>query len=191
MFGNTKACYRAGPRAGGFTLIELMITLAVAAVLLAVGVPSFNQMIIANRLATQANEIVGAVTLARSEAIKRNASITLCRADGDDEDAECVDGAGDWENWIVVNAAGTILQRGVVNTYGGTFVVTSTLGTDQVVFGPDGLARTDDAIIATDAVNNQILVCSTRLDENNQRLITLGAGSRVTTTIPEEDDDDC
>lgn len=191
MFGNTPGCKRARARAAGFTLIELMITLAVGAVLLAIGVPSFNQMIIANRLATQSNELVAAITIARSEAIKRNASITLCRADAPDAE-ECVDGAGNWENWIVVNGATeTVLQRGVVNTYGGTFVVTSTLGTDQVVFGPDGLARTDDAIIATDAENNQIVVCSTRLDENNTRLITLGAGSRVTTTIPEEDDDDC
>lgn len=182
MFANTTACKRARPRGAGFTLVELMITLSLAGLLLAIAVPSFNQMIVANRLATQANEIVAAVSLARSEAIKRNASVTLCRVPKSD-DTNCADGKGNWQNWIVRAGAGTIVQRGVVNTYGGTFVVTSTLETDQVVFGPDGLARTGGAIIATDAENNEIKLCSTRLGENNVRLVELGAGSRVSTSI--------
>jgi len=188
MFESKTACNCAKPRGAGFTLIELMITLAVAAVLLAIAVPSFNQMIVGNRLATQANEIVAAVSLARSEAIKRNASITLCRVQESD-DTDCVDDVGSWENWVVRTGAGTIVQRGVVNTYGGTFVVSSTLETDQVVFGPDGLARADGAIIAADAENNVIRLCSTRLDNENVRLVALGAGSRVSTTI--ERDDEC
>ena len=186
MFESTSGRKRARPRNAGFTVVELMITLSVAGILLAVAVPSFNQMIVANRLATQANEIVAAVSLARSEAIKRNASVTLCRtSDG----ADCVGGSGNWQNWIIRTGGGTIVQRGAVNTYGGSFVVTSTLGTDQVVFGPDGLARTSGAIIATDAENNAIRFCSTRLDDHNVRLVELGAGSRVSTTI--EDDDGC
>jgi type IV fimbrial biogenesis protein FimT len=188
MFESTTGRTRDWTRVAGFTLIELMITLSVAGVLLAIAVPSFNQMIIANRLATQSNEIVAAVSLARSEAIKRNASVTLCRVQTNNGTA-CVAGSGNWENWIVRAGAGTIVQRGAVNTYGGTFIVTSTLNIDQVVFGPDGLARTNGTIIATDAENNQIRLCSTRLDDNNVRSIELGAGSRVSTTI--EDDEGC
>lgn len=64
--------------ARGFTLVELMITLAVAAILLVIAVPSFQNMIASNRLITTANELVGAINVARMEAIKRNNSTQFC-----------------------------------------------------------------------------------------------------------------
>ena len=48
-------------RRSGFTLIELMITLAVAAIVLTVGIPSFREMMRENRLATQTNEFLAAL----------------------------------------------------------------------------------------------------------------------------------
>lgn len=65
-------------RAVGFTLIELMVTIAVAATLLVVAVPSFRAIINSNRLTTAANTLVNALNVARMEAIKRNASTQLC-----------------------------------------------------------------------------------------------------------------
>ena len=50
----------------GFTLIELMITLAVAAIVLTVGIPSFQDFVYNNRLTTQANRFVTDMALARS-----------------------------------------------------------------------------------------------------------------------------
>lgn len=61
----------------GFTLIELMVTLAVAAILLTVGVPSFQQLIRSNRLSTNTNEFVATLNLARSEAVKRGILVTV------------------------------------------------------------------------------------------------------------------
>lgn len=61
----------------GFTLIELMVTISIAAILLAIGIPSFQAIFENNRLATQANELITAVNLARSEAIKRGADVTI------------------------------------------------------------------------------------------------------------------
>ena len=176
MFDSTTARDRARRGIAGFTIVELMITVAVASILLAIAVPSFNQMIVSGRLTTQANEMVGALSLARSEAIKRNANVTFCRASSDTATA-CEAAAGNWQAWIIrANTTGEIVRRGVVNT-AGSLVVQSTLTTDLVVFGPDGLARTGGALVADHAIR----ICSSRAADGNIRRIVMGAGSRMST----------
>src|SRR4030067_1501695 len=58
----------------GFTLIELIITLTIAGILMAVAAPSMVGFVSSNRLASQVNELIADITLARSEAIKRSAT---------------------------------------------------------------------------------------------------------------------
>jgi type IV fimbrial biogenesis protein FimT len=64
-------------RGEGFTLIELMITLAVAGVFIALALPSFAQFLRNQRVSTQANEFVTALQTARSEAIKRRKQVDV------------------------------------------------------------------------------------------------------------------
>ena len=52
-------------RRSGFTLLELMVTLAIVAIVLTVGIPSFREMMRENRLATQTHEFLAALALAR------------------------------------------------------------------------------------------------------------------------------
>ena len=67
-------------RTAGFTLIELLVTLTVAAILLAVAVPSFQNMMLSSRLSTSANAVANALSLARSEAVKRNQNVNFSNA---------------------------------------------------------------------------------------------------------------
>jgi len=67
-----------GVQARGFTLIELMIAIAVAAVLLTVAIPSFKHITMANQLNTTANSIVNALNAARMEALNRNRETRFC-----------------------------------------------------------------------------------------------------------------
>lgn len=78
------------------TLIELLVAMAVAIILMTMAVPSFRTTILNNQMATQSNEFLTALRLARSEAIKRGRPVTICHsANG----ASC---DGDWEDgWIV------------------------------------------------------------------------------------------
>jgi type IV fimbrial biogenesis protein FimT len=81
----------------GFTLIELMVTLAIAAIVITIGVPSFRQTINSNRLITVANSFIASINLARSEAIKRNSRVVVC---GSSNGKECT-GSGYQSGWIV------------------------------------------------------------------------------------------
>lgn len=65
----------------GFTLVELMVTLAVASILVGVGIPSFQTMISNSRLTAATNDLIGALSYARSEAVKRGIPVTLLRID--------------------------------------------------------------------------------------------------------------
>lgn len=62
----------------GFTIVELVITVALLAVMLALAVPNFKSAFQRNALATTSNRIVNSMMLARSEAINRNTSVTMC-----------------------------------------------------------------------------------------------------------------
>lgn len=65
----------------GFSMIELMVVVAVAAVLAAVATPSFKEFILGQRVKNAAFDLASNLLLARSEAIKRNTDVTLAPAD--------------------------------------------------------------------------------------------------------------
>lgn len=80
----------------GFTLIELMVTLAIAAILVTVGLPAMTNMVTKSKLSGQVQEFFGAVGFARSEAIKRGASVSICKSNNA---SSC---GGNWsDGWIV------------------------------------------------------------------------------------------
>jgi len=95
----------------GFTLTELMIVVVLAGAILALGVPSFQQFRLNNRLTNAANDMLAVITVARTEAIKRQRSVSACRSDTPASlDATCskTSGAG----WIVFLDADNNCVRG-------------------------------------------------------------------------------
>jgi type IV fimbrial biogenesis protein FimT len=91
--GNAMEC----KHSNGFTLIEFLVAAAIILILLTTAIPSFVDLVRANRLSTQLNYFVTAVNFARNEAIKRNVRVTLCVNRGGDCDA-----GKHWEQgWLV------------------------------------------------------------------------------------------
>lgn len=87
----------------GVTLIELLVTLSVVAIIVAVGAPALRDFFAMNQMSAAVNDLVTSLHLARSEAIKREAPATLCpSADWDSPDPTCTPLGNLAGGWIVV-----------------------------------------------------------------------------------------
>ena len=86
------------PIVAGFTLIELVVTVAIIGVVATIAVPSMQGLLRNNRLNAAAGELSAALQLARSEATRRNAAVTICNSTNG---TTCAAGTA-WTRWIVV-----------------------------------------------------------------------------------------
>lgn len=130
----------------GFTLIELMVTLAVLTILLTVGVPNFQSFMLKNRISTASNTLIGALNLARSEAIKRGVDVKMIRL-----------GSGAWEGGWLIQSVST---SEVIKTYPATSQLTIFTGSNYqnwVGFHPNGFPFSGGSL-----PNDTFKICSTR-----------------------------
>lgn len=88
------------PKVRGFTVIEVLVAVAIVAILIAIGVPRMNDMVVTVRLRSAASDLYESVIFARSEAIKRNGLISVVPSAGG--------WAGGWQ--IKVDADNTVLR---------------------------------------------------------------------------------
>lgn len=121
-------------RRSGFSLIELMITLAVAAVFATLAAPSFQAMIMNNRLTSIANDLLADLATARNEASKRRGRVTLCKNDNAGAaDTACSTSSSWSDGWLVfvdtnnngtLDAGETILRVHQALPFGVTVAIT-------------------------------------------------------------------
>ena len=93
----------------GFSLLELVIIIAIIGLTMAFAAPSMNEMIQNNRLSSGANDLAVAMQLAKAEAAARVNPTTLCKRN---DDGTACNGGGDWQQgWIVfsdVDGSGSV-----------------------------------------------------------------------------------
>ncbi len=171
-----------GGKQNGFTVIELLVTMALAGILLMVAVPGFQSMIQNSRLTTQAGEFMSALYLARSEAIKRGVRVTLCKSSNIESKSMSCTKDGDWsQGWIVFvensgseNAAldsgetvlrlrGSLEGGNVLRGYGNV--------EDYISYVANGFSRT----VTNSVQTGDLVLCDSRNDPDRSRAIIINA----------------
>jgi type IV fimbrial biogenesis protein FimT len=119
----------------GFTLIELVIVVAIFGVLAALAGPAFSDFVIRQRIRNAGYDLMADLTFARSEAVKRNASVTFGKS-------------GTWTGgWTITDVDGNALKQHAAFPD----TITITMGTNSVDFLLNGRASTTAAFTIDDA----------------------------------------
>lgn len=171
----------------GFTLVELVITLAIATILVTMAIPSFQATIRNNQIVAQTNELITALNLARSEAITQGVRVAICKRSGN-----ACSTTVNWENgWIVFtdrdndgsiddDGNTTLCETGedcVLRVYDGLpqNYTLRTGGTfdDWIAYLPSGLSRGSGGL-----ANDTFRLCSKSAGTSGARAIRVSATGR-------------
>lgn len=135
-------------REGGFTLLELIVTLAIGAIILSVGVPSFRGVIMDNRLVSQANQFVTSVKMARSAAVRYQRPATVCSSANFDAAVPTCSSNNDWSDgwivWVDKNRDTLITANEIISVFGPVHTASTLSSTTSSSFTYDsrGFATT-------------------------------------------------
>ncbi len=156
----------------GVTLVELLIALFILILIIGIAVPGFNHLTLANTRASAVNTYLGALALARHQAVIARSITAICPLD---ENNVCID---DWnrpvsifpdtdknqqpdnnEVWRVIQAPGTRLH-----------VYSRTAGTGSIHFGPDGLVH---------GTTGSLVICPEDVSSGQMTYIAVNRGGRA------------
>lgn len=116
-------------KAGGFSLVELMVTLAIIIIVTLVALPSMTGLVRDARISAQTDLLVSTLNSARLEAVKQRKDMTVCPMANPNSGTACSTDAGDWSNGFGVWDGTAIVQRVQAKTN-----VTLTTSATSVVF---------------------------------------------------------
>ena len=175
-------------KSNGFTVLELLITISILSILVAIAVPSFRSTILNNRRAAVINEFVVAINFARATAITRRIPITMCRTSTPEAaDATCGGTGPGWETgWIIfvdtdndgVHDTGEteILRRREALPEGQTLRGNANV-VNRITFGTS----------ATTGNNGKLALCDGRGWGEHARIVVISVGGRVQSLTTAQD----
>lgn len=144
----------------GFSLVELMVTVAVLSLLMVLAVPSFTEWIQNSRIRTAAESVQNGVQLARAEAVRRNARVEFALV-------------GTGGGWVVRFAGGGATIQARSGSEGAGGVVLSTVPEDATSVAFDGLGRSDNTLTA---INVDVPTSALPAAQSRDLRITIGTG---------------
>ncbi|QCF25105.1 GspH/FimT family pseudopilin [Hydrocarboniclastica marina] len=154
-------------RQNGFTLIELMVAIAVFAIAASIALPSFQRVIEENRVSTQTNTLISAFNLARSEAVKRGTTVGIT-----------ANGASFADGWCVHLEPGGCVAANMIRSYAAPDAISFNQTHTQVVFDGRGTRSLPVAGAGTVEIDLQPDAC-TAGDTNRRRQVEVGLTGRT------------
>jgi type IV fimbrial biogenesis protein FimT len=155
---------------GGFTLVELIVTMAIGAIILTQAVPSFLYTIKSNRLTTETNKLVADINLARSEAINRSGNIVVCSSANPSASSPSCASSTTWSTgWLVFADDGdgsfdasndTLIRIGLGQASNSTISFIST--DNAVIYTSEGLTTSTSTIV--------IAICDDRGTDSGRQI---------------------
>jgi type IV fimbrial biogenesis protein FimT len=138
----------------GFTLVELMITVAVMVILAAIAAPSMTELVNNRRAVGQAEELVASLQLARAEAIRRNARVTVCAGT-----LGVCSGSSTWANWTIFGRDKTLAVPvdDVIRDTSASSTVQVTGPAAGIVYKPSGMIDTQRQLQVTKSSHQRCL----------------------------------
>jgi type IV fimbrial biogenesis protein FimT len=135
-------------RTHGFSLIELMVVIAIAAIISGLAAPSFSRMLNSNRIQTAASALQGDLSYARTEAVKRGSWVAMCPSSNATSNSPTCDSTNTWQNgWItfadtsgngVYGSGDTLLKVRDKLPGGSTIVASPAPAINAVIFNREG-----------------------------------------------------
>lgn len=152
MMTVTTCCRRR--RSAGFTMVELLITLAIATILTTIAIPSFSGLIASQRAKTAASELFASFLTARSDAIMRNANVTVSPL------------TGGWsKGWQILDSANNVLE-----SHGALAANVAIPQSGGVTFRPSGRVTTTST--------SMFVITTTSGSSTNHQCISLNLSGR-------------
>jgi type IV fimbrial biogenesis protein FimT len=151
-------------RERGVTLLELLVAVAVAAILATVAIPDLTSMIRHNRAITSVNSLLHALILARYSAIERNRYVTVCRSS---DGRHCTDDANWEDGWLIFVNLDRDYPAQVDSGEPVLYVHGSLAGSAHIIsnrtaftFRPRGIRSTNGTLLycSSDASNDRALI---------------------------------
>lgn len=169
----------------GFTLLELLVTVTVAAILLSIAIPNFRTTIANNRQTNQLNTMLSGLIYARSEAIKRNASVVICAT----TNQTACSGSSAWgSGWIVyyvpvgTSATAAPAAAAVIRTFpalsGSNTLNTNASSPSPIAAVSSGMIVFQSSGMTTLSNDAQFSLCDAR-GKSYSRMLMLGAAGRA------------
>lgn len=159
----------------GLTLVELMITLAIATILVTMGVPAMGNMMDANRSAAYINQLSSALQMARHQAYKQRRTMVVCPANNSGDDC-----GTDWNQPLLIfadSAGGNLIRQVEILPAGFELKWTPPSGFnhDYIAFGADGSTAAADL----NPSDGKLTLCHNSNDLEKARGLSLNLPGRV------------
>jgi type IV fimbrial biogenesis protein FimT len=171
-----------GNKNSGFTLPELLIALGVLAILLSLAVPGVSSTIKENRLAGTLNNLITDIHFARSEAVKRDVRVIMCRSQNPNQNVpSCSGDAKNWTTGYIIfaddgnylnktydNGTDTLLRRGQAATTG-VSIRTNNRWDNNLEFNPNGTTNEDN-------LTALMAICDDRAEDRGRSITVAPTG---------------